>query len=78
MDKASINVEIVTIYCGQLVKNKVVLEVPQEAAEIISKAWNTDVLPQRKAITAHNLMDNQVANFNLVIGNKVVGGMCNI
>lgn len=72
---AQINIELVTIDCGKLVKNKVSIEIPLEAAEIIYNAWHTDKMPQHEAILAHNLMDNQVANCELVVAGQVMGGM---
>lgn len=75
---AQINVEIVTIDCGKLVKNKVTLEIPVDAAEIIYKAWLSDKMPQHEEIIAQNLMDNQVANCELVVAGAVVAGMQNM
>lgn len=75
---AQINVELVTIDCGKLVKNKVSLEIPVEAAEIIYEAWQSDKMPQHEAIIGHNLMDNQVANCELVVANNVMAGMQNM
>jgi hypothetical protein len=78
MKIASITVEIGTIYNGNIVKNKVTLQIPREAATIISEAWNTDGLPQREAIVAHNLLGNQFAHCDLVIDNGIAGGMLNM
>lgn len=75
---AKINVELVTIDCGKLVKNKVILEIPADAAKIIYEAWQSDKMPQHEAIIAHNLMDNQVANCELVVADAVVAGMQNM
>lgn len=75
---AQINVELATIYCGKLVKNKVSMEIPLEAAEIIYNAWHSDKMPQHEAIVAHNLMDNQVANCELVVSGQVMAGMLNM
>ena len=55
MEIASIIVEIGTVCNGNIVKNKVTLQIPRKAATIISEAWNTNELPQREAIVAHNL-----------------------
>ena len=70
---AQINIELVTIDCGKLVKNKVSIEIPLEAAQIICNAWHSDKMPQHEAIVAHNLMDNQVANCELVVAEQVDG-----
>lgn len=78
MKIASITIEIGTIYNGNIVKNKVTLQIPREAATIISEAWNTDGLPQREAIVAHNLLGNQFAHCDLVIDNGIAGGMLNM
>lgn len=78
MKIASITVEIGTIYNGNIVKNKVTLQIPREAATIISEAWNTDELPQREAIVAHNLLGNQFAHCDLVIDDGIAGGMLNM
>lgn len=78
MKIASITVEIGTIYNGNIVKNKVTLQIPREAATIISEAWNTDGLPQREAIVAHNLLGNQFAHCDLVIDDGIAGGMLNM
>lgn len=78
MKIASITIEIGTIYNGNIVKNKVTLLIPREAATIISEAWNTDGLPQREAIVAHNLLGNQFAHCDLVIDNGIAGGMLNM
>ena len=78
MKIASITVEIGTIYNGNIVKNKVTLQIPREAATIISEAWNTDGLPQREAIVAHNLLGNQFAHCDLVIDNGIAGGLLNM
>lgn len=56
MKTALISVEVVTIHNGKMVKNIIKLQIPQEAAEIINKAWHTEELPQRKVITANNLL----------------------
>lgn len=78
MEIASIIVEIGTICNGNIVKNKVTLQIPREAAVIISEAWNNDELPQREAIVAHNLLGNQFAHCDLVIDNGICGGMLNM
>lgn len=78
MKTASIRIEIGTINNGKLVRNEVTLEIPEEAAEIINNAWHTEELPQRYAIVAHNLLGNQIAHCDLIIGNKVAAGMCNM
>lgn len=78
MGTASIIVEIGTICKGNIVKNKVTLQIPREAAVIISEAWNNDELPQREAIVAHNLLGNQFAHCDLVIDNGIAGGMLNM
>ena len=78
MKTASIIVEIGTICNGNIVKNKVTLQIPREAAVIISEAWNNDELPQREAIVAHNLLGNQFAHCDLVIDNGIGGGMLNM
>ena len=78
MKIASITIEIGTICNGNIVKNKVTLQIPREAATIISEAWNTDELPQREAIVAHNLLGNQFAHCNLVIDDGIAGGMLNM
>lgn len=78
MKTASIIVEIGTICNGNIVKNKVALQIPREAAVIISEAWNNDELPQREAIVAHNLLGNQFAHCDLVIDNGIAGGMLNM
>ena len=78
METASIIVEIGTICNGNIVKNKVTLQIPREAAVIISEAWNNDELPQREAIVAHNLLGNQFAHCDLVIDNGIGGGMLNM
>lgn len=78
MKIASITIEIGTICNSNIVKNKVTLQIPREAATIISEAWNTDGLPQREAIVAHNLLGNQFAHCDLVIDNGIAGGMLNM
>lgn len=78
METASIIVEIGTVCNGKIVKNKVTLQIPRKAATIISEAWNTNELPQREAIVAHNLLGNQFAHCDLVIGNGTGGGMLNM
>lgn len=78
MKTALISVEVVTIHNGKMIKNIINLQIPQEAAEIINKAWHTEELPQRKVITANNLLGNQIAHCDLAIGNEVVAGMCNM
>ena len=78
MKTASIIVEIGTICNGNVVKNKVTLQMPREAAVIISEAWHNDELPQREAIVAHNLLGNQFAHCDLVIDNGIAGGMLNM
>lgn len=78
METASIIVEIGTICNGNVVKNKVTLQIPRKAATIISEAWNTNELPQREAIVAHNLLGNQFAHCDLVIDNGIGGGMLNM
>lgn len=78
MKTASIIVEIGTFSHGNMVKNKVKLQIPREAAVIISEAWNNDELPQREAIVAHNLLGNQFAHCDLVIDNGIGGGMLNM
>lgn len=75
---AQINIELATIDCGQLVKNKISIEIPLDAAEIIYNAWHSEKMPQHEAIVAHNLTDNQVANCELVIAGQVMGGMLNM
>ena len=77
MKTASIVIEVGTICDGKTVRNTVVLQIPREAAVIISKAWQTE-LPQRNAIIAHNLLGNQVAHCDLVIDNGIAGGMANM
>ena len=78
MKTALISVEVVTIHNGKMIKNIINLQIPQEAAEIINKAWHTEELPQRKVITANNLLGNPIAHCDLAIGNEVVAGMCNM
>lgn len=78
METASIIVEIGTICNGNVVKNKVTLQIPIKAATIISEAWNSNELPQREAIVAHNLLGNQFAHCDLVIDNGIAGGMLNM
>lgn len=78
METASIIVEIGTICNGNVVKNKVTLQIPRKAATIISEAWNTNELPQREAIVAHNLLGNQFAHCDLVIDDGIAGGMLNM
>lgn len=48
METASIDIEIGTVCNGKMMKNKVTLQIPREAAIIISKAWQSKELPQRK------------------------------
>lgn len=78
MKTALIRVEIGTVNNGKLVRNEVTLEIPQEAADIINKAWHTGELPQRDAIIAHNLLGNQIAHCDLIIRNEIAAGMCNM
>lgn len=78
METASIVIEVGTICNGKMVRNTVVLQIPRKAAVIISKAWQTEDLPQRNAIVAHNLLGNQVAHCDLVIDNEIAGGMGNM
>lgn len=78
MKIASITIEIGTFCNGNIVKNKVTLQIPREAATIISEAWNTNELPQREAIVAHDLLGNQFAHCDLVIDNGIAGGMLNM
>lgn len=78
MKTASIVIEVVTICNGKTVRNTVVSQIPREAAVIISKAWQTEKLPQRNAIVAHGLLGNQVAHCDLVIDNGIAGGMVNM
>lgn len=78
METASIEIEVGTICNGKMVRNKVVLQIPREAAVIISKAWQTEELPQRNAIVAHSLLGNQIAHCDLVIDNGIAGGMVNM
>ena len=78
MATASIIVEIGTICNGNIVKNKVTLQIPREAAVIISEAWNNDELPPREAIVAHNLLGNQCGHCALVIDNGIRAGMLNM
>jgi hypothetical protein len=78
MKTASIVIEVGTIYNGKTVRNTVVLQIPRGAAVIISKAWQTEKLPQRNAIVAHGLLSNQVAHCDLVIDNGIAGGMTNM
>lgn len=78
MKTASIVIEVVTICNGKTVRNTVVSQIPREAAVIISKAWQTEKLPQRNAIVAHGLLCNQVAHCDLVIDNGIAGGMGNM
>ena len=78
METSSIIVEIGTIYNGNIVKNKVTLQIPREAAMIISDALHNEELPQREAIVAHNLLGNQLAHCDLVIDNGIAGGMLNM
>lgn len=78
MKTASIVIEVGTICDGKTVRNTVVLQIPRKAAVIISKAWQTEELPQRNAIVAHGLLCNQVAHCDLVIDNGIAGGMANM
>nr|DAQ40751.1 MAG TPA: hypothetical protein [Caudoviricetes sp.] len=78
METASIVIEIATVCNGNITKNKVTLQIPREAAIMISKAWQSEELPQRNAIVAHNLLCNQIAHCDLVIDNGVAGGMLNM
>ena len=78
METASIIVEIGTVCNGNVVKNKVTLQIQRKAATIISEAWNTNELPQREAIVAHNLLGNQFAHCDLVIDDGIAGGMLNM
>ena len=78
METASIIVEIGTVCNGNIVNNEVTLQIPREAAVIISEAWNSDELPQREAIVAHNFLGNQFAHCDLVIDNGIGGGMLNM
>ena len=78
METASIDIEIGTVYKGKMTKNKVTLQIPREAAIIISRAWQSKELPQREAIVAHNLLCNQFAHCDLVIDNVISGGMLNM
>lgn len=78
METASIIVEIGTICNGNIVKNKVKLQIPREAAVIISEAWHNDELPQREAIVARDLLGNQFAHCDLVIDNGIAGGILNM
>lgn len=78
METALIIVEIGTVCNGNVVKNKVTLQIPRKAATIISEAWNTNELPQREAIVAHNLLGNQFAHCDLVIDDGIAGGMLNM
>ena len=78
MKTASIIVEIGTICNGNIVKNVVTLQIPREAAVIISAAWHKDELAQREALVAHNFLGNQFAHCDLVIDNGISGGMLNM
>lgn len=78
MDTASIVIEIATIFNGNMTKNKITLQIPREAAMIISKAWQSEELSQRNAIVAHNLLGNQIAHCDLLIDNGIAGGMVNM
>lgn len=78
MKTALIRIEIGTVNNGKLVRNEVTLEIPQEAADIINKAWHTEELPQRNAIIAHNLLGNQIAHCDLIIRNEIAAGMYNM
>ncbi len=61
-----------------MVKNKVKLQIPREAAVIINEAWNSNELPEREAIVARDLLGNQFAHCALVIDNGIAGGMLNM
>lgn len=78
MKTASMVIEVVTICNGKTVRNTVVLQIPREAAVIISEDWQTVEFPQRNAIVAHGLLGNQVAHCDLLIDNKIAGGMGNM
>lgn len=78
METASIVIEVVTFCNGKTVRNKVVLQIPREAAVIISEDWQTVAFPQRNAIVAHGLLGNQIAHCDLVIDNGIAGGMANM
>ena len=78
METASIDIEVGTVCKGKMTKNKVTLQIPREAAIIISNAWQSKELPQREAIVAHNLLGNQIAHCDLVIDNGIAGGMLNM
>lgn len=78
MKTATIKVEIGTVDNGKLVRNTITLEIPKEAALLISKAWNTNESPQHNTIVAHGLMANQIASCDLVIGNEMSAGILNM
>lgn len=78
MDTASIIIEIATVCNGNITKNKVTLQIPRDAAVRIANAWQSEELPQRNAIVAYNLLDNQLAHCDLVIDKGIAGGMVNM
>lgn len=78
METASIIIEVGTVCSGNMVKNKIVLKIPKEAAQVINDAWHSNKLPRRAAIVAHNLLGNQLAHCDLVIGDRIAGGVVNM
>lgn len=78
METASIIIEVGTVCSGNMVKNKIVLKIPKEAAQVINDAWHSNELPRREAIVAHNLLGNQLAHCDLVIGDRIAGGVVNM
>lgn len=78
METASIVIEIRTVCSGNRVKNKIVLQIPKVAAQVINDAWHSKELPQRGAIIAHNLLGNQLAHCDLVIDDRIAGSVVNI
>lgn len=74
MDTTMIKVEFVTVYCNKIIKSNVSVKIPREAALIIQRAWHGE-MPQHQAIVAHHLAANQVANCELILDSKLVGGI---
>lgn len=72
--EAMINIEFVTIDDGKFIKSNVSIQIPKKAASIIQKAWHGK-MPQHQAIVAHHLAANQVANCELIVEDKCVGGI---
>lgn len=78
---ATIQVTISTYFDNHTYRNNTVkMEIPDQAAEIIKKAWTNPKhsMSQSKGITAHWLAKNQGADAVLKVNGKTVAGFANM